>query len=169
MRKKPGEELVIRPNKSQLKRESDALQNLGEQLTRATASDIKKCDLPDHLLAAIAEYQRLPNKHGAQRRQMQFIGKVMRDLDETTIERIHAQLNRNVEMEKRRFQRIEALRDSLINSDGDVVTSVLNAHPQLDAQTVNQLVRQARKEQEEDFAPTASRKLFRYLRETLDV
>lgn len=169
MRKKPGEELVIRPNKSQLKRESDALQQLGEQLTRATASEIKKCELPEHLLVAIKEYQRLPNKHGAMRRQLQLIGKMMRDLDEEAIERIHAQLNRNVEMEKRRFQRVEVLRDNLINGDSDVIAAVLAAHPQLDAQTIDQLVRQARKEAEEDFAPAASRKLFRYLRETLDV
>lgn len=167
MRRKPGAELAIRPNKSQLKRDYDALQALGEQLTQATASIIKKCELPEHLLSALKEFHRLPNSHGAQRRQLQYIGKVMRDVDEETIARIHSQLNLNVEMEKRRFHRIEQLRDSLMTGENAVLTQVLEAHPELEPQVLGQLLRQARKEQELSESPPAARKLFRYLREKL--
>lgn len=161
------DDLPSGPSKSQRKRDSTALQELGEQLTEAKPSVLVKCALPEKLMAAIEEYQALPNKHGAQRRQIQFIGKLMRLLDEETLDRIHAQLNRNVEMEKRRFQRVDELRDRLVAGDNSVLTEVLTAHPQLDAQIVGQLVRQARKEQEQNEAPASSRKLFRLLREKL--
>ena len=165
MRRKPGEELAVRPNKSQLKRDYDDLQARGAQLTAATATVLKKCQLPEKLLAAITEYRALPSKHGALRRQLQFIGKLMRDVDEETLARIHQQLNLNVEMEKRRFHRLEQLRDRLVGGDNADIADVLQHHPQLDPTLLGQLVRQARKEQGE--SPTASRKLFRYLREKL--
>lgn len=168
MRRKPGAELAIRPNKSQLKRDSDALQALGTQLTQATATTVAKCGLPDNLLAAIKEYHRLPNAHGAQRRQLQLIGKLMRDVDEETVERIHAQLNLNVEMEKRKFHRIEQLRDHLLNGDKQQLTEVLAEYPALDAQAVGQLIRQARKEAEQNGPPAASRKLFKLLRDAVE-
>lgn len=164
----PDDDLPLGPSKSQRKRDSDALQQLGEQLTQATPAVIAKCELPEKLLAAIEEFQALPNKHGAQRRQLQFIGKLMRLLDDETVERINAQLNRNVEMEKRKFHRIEELRDKLVSGDNSVLTDVLKEHPKLDAQMVGRLVRQARKEQERGEAPGSSRKLFKLLRETLD-
>ena len=161
------DELPSGPSKSQRKRDSTALQDLGQLLTQATAGVLAKCELPDKVLAAIEEYQALPDKHGAQRRQLQYIGKVMRLLDEETIERIHAQLNRNVEMDKRRFHRVEQLRDRLLASDTKVLADVLKEHPQLNAKVVSQLVRQARKEQERGQPPGSSRKLFKLLRESL--
>lgn len=167
MRPKPGEELAIRPNKSQLKRDATALRELGEQLTTATAGKIAKCALPEELLAALAAFRKLPNSHGAQRRQLQFIGKLMRELDDETVERIHNQLNLNVEMEKRRFHQIEELRDHLLNGDNNVLTEVLQQYPQFDAQLLGQLVRQTRKEQEQSESPPSARKLFRYLREKM--
>ncbi len=167
MRKNPGEELAVRPNKSQLKRDSAALQELGEQLITATPGKVAKCALPEKLLAALAEYRKLPNSHGAQKRQLQFIGKLMRDLDDDVVERIHQQLNLNVEMEKRRFHQIEQLRDRLLNGDNETLTEVLAQYPQFDAQLLGQLVRQTRKEQGQSESPPSARKLFRYLREKM--
>ena len=167
MKDRPEEELPSGPSKSQRKRDSTARQELGQLLTEATASTLAKCELPDKVLAAIEEYQALPNKHGAQRRQLQYIGKVMRLVDEETVERIHAQLNRNVEMDKRRFHRVEQLRDRLLGGDNKVLAEVLSEHPQLDAKTIGQLVRMARKEEERGQPPGSARKLFKLLRESL--
>lgn len=155
------------PSKSQRKRDSTALQELGEQLTKATAGVLAKCALPERLQLAINEFQRLPNKHGAERRQLQFIGKLMRELDETTIDRIHHQLNLNVELEKRRFHRLEDLRDQLLTGDAGTLADTLKQHPALEPKALSQLVRQARKEQEQSESPPTARKLFRYLREKL--
>ncbi len=167
MKDLPEDELPSGPSKSQRKRDSTALQELGQQLTQATASVLAKCELPEKVLAAIEEYQALPEKHGAQRRQLQYVGKMMRLLDEPAIERIHAQLNRNVEMDKRRFHRMEVLRDRLLVGDNTVLAEVLKEHPQLDAKAVGQLIRQARKEQERGQPPGSARKLFKLLRESL--
>ncbi len=82
------------PSKSQRKRDMSALQDLGAKLTQLTPAMLKKCALPDEVLAAIHEYQRLPNKHGARRRQLQFIGRVMRDLDEDALKRINKVLQK---------------------------------------------------------------------------
>ena len=167
MKDLPEDELPSGPSKSQRKRDSTALQELGQLLTEATASTLAKCELPDKVLAAIEEYQALPLKHGALRRQLQYLGKVMRLLDDEDVDRIHAQLNRNVEMDKRRFQRVEQLRDRLLNGDTKVLAEVLSEHPQLNAKEIGQLVRMARKEQERGQAPGSSRKLFKLLRESL--
>ena len=168
MKDLPEDDLPSGPSKSQRKRASTALQELCQLLTEATPAVLAKCELPDKVLAAIEEYQALPNKHGAQRRQLQYIGKVMRLLDEETVERIHGQLNRNVEMDKRRFHRVEQLRDRLLAGDNKVLAQVLGEHPQLDAKTVGQLIRMARKEEERGQPPGSARKLFKLLREKLE-
>ncbi len=167
MKAQPQHELPSGPSKTQRKRDSTALQELGQLLTQANAGTLAKCELPDQVLAAIEAYQALPNKHGAQRRQLQYIGKMMRMLDEASLDRIHAQFNRNVEMEKRRFHRVEELRDRLLSGDNKTLTEALSEYPQLDAREIGQLVRQARKEQERGQPPGSSRKLFKLLRESL--
>ena len=80
------------PSKTQRKREADALQEMGERLTAYRNQQLQKLDLPEKLLNAIEDYQRLPNSHGAKRRQLQFIGRVMRDCDATAIETAIVQL-----------------------------------------------------------------------------
>jgi len=67
------------PSKSQRKRDMTALQKLGQDLTTLGKKQLEKLPLPDTLIAALAEYQRLPNSNEARRRQLQFIGRVMRD------------------------------------------------------------------------------------------
>jgi ribosome-associated protein len=161
------EEIPEEPSKSQRKRESDALQQLGVQLTLTTPTILKKCELPEELIAALNEYRRLPNKHGAQRRQLQFIGKLMRELDDASVEHIHRQLNLDVDLEKRRFHRLEILRDQLLMGDNDTLQQALAQHPQLKAKEVAQLIRQARKEEELNQPPGSARKLFKLLRDAL--
>lgn len=152
-------------SKSLQKRASEALQDLGERLTTCSAAILKKCQLPDELLAALAEFNRLPNKHGAKRRQLQFIGKLMRDLDDDTLARIHGQLNRNVDLEKKRFQQLEQLRDRLVEGEKGALESLIADYPAANVQQLRQLIRQAQKEREDNLTPVSSRKLFRMLRD----
>jgi len=81
------------PSKSQLKREATALQDLGEQLVSLSAAQLNRIPLPDEVLAAVRAAQTMPQR-GAHKRQLQFIGKLMRGLDETEIEAIRAALAR---------------------------------------------------------------------------
>src|SRR5690606_2352664 len=110
-------------------------------------------------LAAIEDYQQLPNKHGAQRRQLQFIGKLMRLLDEETLARIHAQIHQNVILAKRCFPQLEQLRDTLLDGNRDALATYVADHPGTDVQQLNQLLRQARKEHNESKPPVAARRL----------
>lgn len=68
-------------SKTQRKQEALAMQKLGEELTGFKPSLLQQLPLPPKLIAAIAEFNRLPNSHGARRRQLQFIGKLMRACD----------------------------------------------------------------------------------------
>jgi ribosome-associated protein len=154
------------PNsKSQRKRDMNALQDIGSELTTLSAQVLERCALPARLMDAITEYKALPNKHGAQRRQLQFIGKLMRDVDEDTLARVHAELNQNVNLAKRRFHLLEQQRDALLNDGKDALAAYVAEHPTADVQLLNQLIRQARKDQEQQKPPAAARKLFQVLRE----
>lgn len=83
------------PSKSSRKREMTALQELGERLANSTPAFIASCALPQNLVDALQEFARLPHKHGARRRQLQYIGKLMRGLEPETIDRIHARFERS--------------------------------------------------------------------------
>ncbi len=151
-------------SKSVQKRAVEALQDLGAELLACNKATLEKCDLPPQLLAALAEYKRLPNKHGALRRQLQFIGRLMRDLDDEALARIHAQFNRNVDLEKKKFAQLEALRDRLLSGDKAALQDLIDMHPEVNVQLLRQLIRGAQKERDENKPPASSRKLFRLLR-----
>jgi len=84
-------EAPLPPSKSQRKREATALQALGEQLVKLTATQLKRIPLPEDLLAAVRLAQSI-SQRGGRKRQLQYIGKLMRQLDETDIEAISAAL-----------------------------------------------------------------------------
>ena len=158
-----------KPSKSQRKRDSTARQELGQKLTELTPAALKKCKLPDYLLDAIQEYQRLPNKHGARHRQLQFIGKKMRDLPEEDVARISAEVIQDVTLEKRRYMELEKMRTSLLAGNRKLLEQLGRDFPDADLDLIRDLVSQARVEQEAEATPLASRKLFRLLRQLYGV
>ncbi len=152
-------------SKSQLKRDAHALQDLGKQLTEINNSLLVKLKLPDSLMEAIKLYKNIPNKHGAKRRQLLFIGKLMRDIDATQIQSVLEKSTQNVEHEKWKFQQLENIREELIAGNKKTFETLLSQHANLDIQHLRQLIRKSKKEQLEGKATTSSRKLFKYLRE----
>lgn len=160
-----GDKLPDPNSKSQRKRDMEALQDIGAELCEQSEQVLLRCELPQRLHDAINEYKALPNAHGARRRQMQFIGKLMRELDEDTLTRIQKELHQNVTLAKRRFHQLEQQRDALLEGGKEALAAYVAEHPNVDVQLLNQLLRQARKEQEQQKAPTAARKLFQLLRE----
>lgn len=152
-------------SKSQRKREMLALQDLGKKLTEINAPLLAKCQLPSELLSAIEEYKRLPNKHEARRRQLQFIGKVMRSVDTSLIEKVLDQDQYNANLNKRLFSQIEELREKLLAGSEDTLQALILDHPTIDIQYLRQLIRQALKEQDHKKPPSSGKKLFQYLRE----
>jgi ribosome-associated protein len=87
----PTADAPLTPSKSQRKRDAHALQALGVQLVALSAAQLARLDLPEALHEAVVAAQRM-RAHGARTRQMQYIGKVMRQLEPTALSRIRAAL-----------------------------------------------------------------------------
>lgn len=167
--KSPIDEFPEGPSKSQRKRDMTALQELGAKLTEMTPAALKKCALPETLLDAIEEHNRLPFKHGARKRQLQYIGKVMRDVPDEVVERIQAQLSQNVSVDKRRYMELEKLRAGLLENSSKSLTQLFTEHPDADREEIELLIRQARQQADTNATPLASRKLFQLLRKLYGV
>ena len=161
----PHEEILEEKSKTQLKKEMLDRQALGETLTELPLSLLDKCNLPDELAAAIHEFKRIPEKRGARKRQLQFIGKLMRKVDVEPIQKVLDEQGQVAELEKRRFHTLEKTRDCLVQGDKDVFEDLISRHPGIDIQHLRQLIRQAAKEADQGKPPAASRKLFTFLRE----
>ena len=128
------------PSKSQRKRDAHTQQALGERLAALKPKQLETLNLSESLLAAIAEFQRLPNSHGARRRQLQYIGKLMRDIDSEPI------LAKLLEMESphaaaKPQNQTEIWTDKIIDEGNEAIQLLLQQHPQLDRQKLRQLHR----------------------------
>mgnify|MGYP000854478903 CR=1 FL=1 len=150
-------------SKSQRKRDSTALQDMGKELFELSRDQLKKMDLPESLLAALLEAKRLTS-HGAMRRQMQYIGKVMRDIEIEPINQQLAAIRGESNIAKAAFHALENWRSRLIEDDA-ALNAWLAVHPETDVQQFRQLIRNARKEAAEAKPPKSSRALFKLLRE----
>ena len=134
-------------SKSDLKKEMDALQDLGKDLLTLRADLFNRLNLPETLQTALAEAKRITNFEG-KRRQMQFVGKLMRKLTEAEIDAVKAALlvqKEGSSSEKALLHAAEQWRDRMIVGD-DAVEQWINHAPDTDIQQLRSLVRQARKD-----------------------
>ncbi|MDR2926153.1 MAG: DUF615 domain-containing protein [Azoarcus sp.] len=152
------------PSKSSRKREMQELQDLGEQLLALTRGQLGKIPLPDELLAALAEARRLAPRSEAMRRQMQYVGKLMRSVDPEPIRVGLAALRGQSASEIARQHRLERLRDELL-ADEKTVENIAREWPGADIQRLRTLRRNALKEREQQKPPRAYREIFKVLRE----
>ncbi|MEJ3959059.1 ribosome biogenesis factor YjgA [Brachymonas sp. G13] len=139
-------------SKTDLKRESEALQQLGQELLTLRAGLLNPLELPDRLLEALKEYKRITNFEGG-RRQMQYIGKLMRQLDEEDVAAIRAALQVQREgsaSEIALLHQAEHWRDRLLDAGTHdaALSEWLLQYPDTDIQQLRALVRQARKDAE---------------------
>ena len=135
------------PTRTDLKKESTELQKLGEDLLTLRAELMTKLDLPDKLVEGVAEAKRITNFEG-KRRQMQFIGKLMRKLEPAKWDEIRAALEEQhmpSAKETMVLHQAEQWRDRLI-ADDDAVGQWITLSPDTDSQNLRALVRQARKD-----------------------
>lgn len=136
------------PSKTQLKAEADEKQALGEALLTLRADLMARLDLPDKLRDAIADAKKISNFEG-RRRQMQFIGKLMRPLDPDPIrDAINEQLNGSAQLTLA-LHLAEQWRDKLVAED-EALGAWLDEYPDTDAQQLRALIRQARKDAKPD-------------------
>lgn len=154
-----------RPSKSQRKREMTALQKLGETLVNTTSDKLKNIVLPDNLREAIDLCRKIKS-HEGRRRQLQFIGKIMRGLDEEivlTIKNTFDNWSMQTKADIAAMHAIEDLRDQLLERE-DAITDFLDKNPTIDATQLRQLIRSAKKEKAENKPPKAYRKIFQLIK-----
>ena len=152
------------PSKSQLKRDAHALQKLGVDLLEVPESEWTSLGLDEGLVSALREAKRL-HSHGARKRQLQYIGRLMRDVDPEPIQRYFQQLHLKARQQVLAQHQWETWRDRLIAEGDRAVDAFLDQHGQADRRHLRQLIRQAQKERADNKPPRASRALFRYIRD----
>lgn len=162
----PDSDDQLRPSRAEQKREAEAAQTLGEQLIALPDEELEALDLPERLLDAIRLAKRLPQR-GAQRRQRQYIGKLMRDIDPEPIQAALRQRELARNEETLRLHRAENWRERLI-AEGDTAQSeFLTEYPGTDRQQLRQAVRDAQNERRQGRGPQKARALFRLIRDQI--
>ncbi len=156
------------PSKSELKRQSQGLQDLGEQLIGLPQAEFDALDLPESLRDAVTLARRI-TAHGGLYRQKQYIGKLMRNLDAEPIRKALEARNLRQRSETLRLRKVEAWRAKLTEAGGASLTAALDELlvecPGIDRGAVTRLVAQALRERERGQPPRASRELFAMLRD----
>jgi ribosome-associated protein len=139
-----------------------ALQALGAALVELADAQLDELALPEDLDSAVREAKRI-RSHEGRRRQLQYIGRLMREVDAEPIRaRLDAIAGQSAEAAAR-HRRLESLRDRLLGDDG-ALTDYVASHAGADLQALRTLIRNARREQQEGRPPRAYRELFRLLK-----
>ncbi len=159
-----GEE-ALRPSKSAVKRAVTALQDMGAQLVQLSDLELARMPIDDATLAhAIAEARRI-RSHSARKRQLQYIGKLLRRIDPEPLKQAMAELHQQKRQGTDACHQLEILRDALLEGGPQAIGQVLEVYPHADRQHLHQLLRQHQKEVSTQQQPRSARKLFQYLRE----
>jgi ribosome-associated protein len=161
-----GETEEQRVSKSARKREAASLQELGVQLSALPDQEIKALGLPDSLFVALRDLRRLPS-HGAQVRQRQYIGKLMRSIDPEPVLAKLAERKQRHDLEIRHFQQIERWRDRLLSEPAAGALELQQAFPTIDKEALLKLLDKAERERAEQRSPVGARELFAFLRQLL--
>ena len=158
------EEILEEPkSKSQIKREMQALRDLGAELVKLPKSTLLKVPMSDSLRDAVLAAKGF--KKEALRRQLQYIGGIMRSENADVIRNRLDELAKPHHAEVKAFHQVEQWRDALVGGDDELLTDLMSRFNNVDHQYFRQLVRNARKEQQGGKTPKSSRALFKYLKE----
>jgi len=153
------------PSKTKIKKQMIELQELGEVIANLPKEKLRQLDLPEVMMEACAEYKRI-TKFGAIKRQMLYIGRLMRDIDTAPILAKMEAWSGTSRQHTAWLHQVEQWRDRLIEDD-DALTELLAAYPEADAQHLRTLIRNAKKEKELAKPPKNYREIFQVLREII--
>ena len=152
-----------RPSKTKQKEAMHELRDLGAELVELSVGQLKRIDLPENILQAVRDCQKI-TAHGARRRQIQYLGKLMRGTDDAPIRAGLALLRGESAAETARLHRLERTRARLLE-DESCLSEIATRWPQADLQQLRQLRRNALKEQEGGKPPKNFRAIFQVLQE----
>lgn len=154
-------------SRSQRKEEMEALQKVGESLLKLTEEQLAKFELPDNLLAALKQAKSLSSNE-AKRRQLQYIGKIMRNIDaeliKQTLKRIQSVHEKNI----KQFHKMETWRTTLLEQGDDALNHFVSEYPHSDRQQLRQLIRNALRDIKNNKNTGAEKALFNYIRGVIE-
>lgn len=153
-------------SKSQIKRDLEALRDLGRELIALPPSELAKLDLDERLEEAVLLAQGL--QKGALKRQTGFIGGIIAKSDHEAIRKQLEALKQPQREATQKLHLIESWRDSLLTGDSHVMTRLHNQFADFDGQYVRQLVRNAKREMQQNQPPKSARLLFKYIQQLID-
>ena len=156
-------EYAERPNKTRLKLVTQHQHNLGKQLTQLNLNQLDNIPLSVYFKNAILATKKL--KKGALKRQLKYISALMGEEDVPAIETALQQQNLPDQQAVAVLHQIEQWRDQLISGDKRLLNQLIQQFPRLEPQYINQLIRNALREQKQNKTPKSARVLFRYLKE----
>lgn len=150
-------------SKSQRKREAHALQDLGEKIIKLSQADFEKIPMEEDLRDAINAARNM-KKHGALKRQIQYIGKLMRKIEAEPIQAAYEAVTNHYRHDVKQFHHLENWRDRLLFEGDKALGDLLEEYPHADRQHLRQLIRNAKKESQQNKPPRSARELFQYLK-----
>lgn len=153
-------------SKTQIKKQMHERQDLGLELTRLSVDALGKIDLPEDLLSAIRDYKKI-NSNSALKRQIQYIGRLMRDIDVEPIATALLRLEGKDNAYKAFLQRVERWRENLIDDD-QALSLFIEEFSQTDIGALRTVIRNARKEKELNKPPKAFRALYQLIKEAME-
>ena len=156
------QEEIIWVSKSEIKRDAEDLKQLGEKLVNLTKANLTKIPLDDSLKDAIELAQRLQKE--ARRRQLQYIGKLLRSIDAEPIREALEKIENKHNQQQAMLHKLEILRDELITKGDAALTDLLNEHPSADRQQLRNVIRAAQKEKEQNKPSKAYREIYQILK-----
>ena len=156
------QEEIIWVSKSEIKRDAEDLKQLGEKLVNLTKANLTKVPLDDSLKDAIELAQRLQKE--ARRRQLQYIGKLLRSIDAEPIREALEKIENKHNQQQAMLHKLEILRDELVAKGDVALTDLLNEHPSADRQHLRNLIRAAQKEKEQNKLSKAYREIYQILK-----
>ena len=154
------------PSKTRRKHAMQDLQDLGKSLVALDPRRLAEFDLPERLADAIRDARTI-TRHEARRRQMQYIGRLMREVDPAPIAASLARLDEMPHAEKLRFAALEIWRNRLLDDDA-ALSEFVTGHPRASRDEFAALIRTARAERAAGSPPHKFRQLFRRLKEIDD-
>lgn len=159
------DEEIIWVSKSEIKRDAEHLKKLGASLMELNPTNLAKIPLDDALREAIELAQRL--KLEARRRQIQYVGKLLRNVDPEPIQEALDKVENRHNQQLALLQKLEMTRDQLIDGGDAVLSDLLDEYPALDRQHLRNLVRMAQKERQANKPAKNYREIFQYLKSVI--
>jgi len=151
-------------SKSQRKRDAHVLLDLARQLVSMPATRLKRLPLDQDLLDEV-DFTRNIRSHGARKRQLMTVAKILRNRDTEALQDAVNNIDEKNRRETARLHIVEAWRDKLVNGDDKALSELLEHSQGANVQILRQLIRNAKKEAQLNKPPVAARKLFKVLRE----